>query len=106
MLRRIAIGLCLLATLVVMIPLVSSTAHNLRAQFSSASHRTTAFTCVVAPTSSNAAASSGNAGSASRDARSDAGPAKWNLHQPSRKVAGNHATVPTTVTLLPTASSR
>jgi len=37
MLRRILIGLCLLATLVVMIPLVSSTAHNLRAQFSSAS---------------------------------------------------------------------
>ena len=39
MLRRIAIGLCLLATLVVMIPLVSSTAHNLRAQFSASSHR-------------------------------------------------------------------
>lgn len=39
MLRRIAIGLCLLATLVVMIPLVSSTAHNLRSQFSSASNR-------------------------------------------------------------------
>ena len=39
MLRRILIGLCLLATLVVMIPLVSSTAHNLRAQFSASSHR-------------------------------------------------------------------
>lgn len=39
MLRRIAIGLCLLATLVVMIPLMSSTAHNLRTQFSVSSKR-------------------------------------------------------------------
>jgi hypothetical protein len=39
MLRRIAIGLCLLATLVVMIPLASSTAHNLRSHFSASSRR-------------------------------------------------------------------
>jgi hypothetical protein len=39
MFRRIAIGLCLLATLVVMIPLVTSTAHNLRSQFAATSHR-------------------------------------------------------------------
>lgn len=38
MFRRIAIGLCLLATLVVMIPLVTSTAHNLRSQFAAKSH--------------------------------------------------------------------
>lgn len=39
MLRRVALSVCLLATLVVMIPLVTSTAHNLRAQFSANSHR-------------------------------------------------------------------
>lgn len=39
MLRRIAIGLCLLASLVVMIPLVTSTAHNLRSQFAASSSR-------------------------------------------------------------------
>ena len=39
MLRRITIGLCLLASLVVMIPLVTSTAHNLRSQFAATSHR-------------------------------------------------------------------
>ena len=38
MLRRIVIGLCLLASLVVMIPLVSSTAHNLRSHFTASSH--------------------------------------------------------------------
>ena len=35
MLRRIVIGLCLLASLVVMIPLATSTAHNLRSHFAS-----------------------------------------------------------------------
>jgi hypothetical protein len=39
MLRRIALALCLLVSLVVMIPLVSSTAHNLRSHFSAGSHR-------------------------------------------------------------------
>lgn len=39
MLRRITIGICLLASLVVMIPLVTSTAHNLRSQFAATSHR-------------------------------------------------------------------
>jgi hypothetical protein len=39
MLRRVALSVCLLATLVVMIPLVTSTAHNLRAHFSANSHR-------------------------------------------------------------------
>ena len=39
MLRRITIGVCLLASLVVMIPLVTSTAHNLRSQFAATSHR-------------------------------------------------------------------
>ena len=39
MLRRIALSLCLLASLVVMIPLVTSTAHNLRSQFAASSHR-------------------------------------------------------------------
>ena len=38
MLRRISLAICLLASLVVMIPLVSSTAHNLRSQFSVRSH--------------------------------------------------------------------
>ena len=56
----------------------------------------------MAPSSSNAAASSGNAGSASRDARSDVGPAKWNCtnRAESRRKPRDF---PTTVTLLPTA---
>ena len=39
MLRRVALSVCLLATLVVMIPLVTSTAHNLRAQFSASTQK-------------------------------------------------------------------
>jgi hypothetical protein len=38
MLRRFALGLCLLASLVVIVPLVSSTAHNLRSHFGASSH--------------------------------------------------------------------
>ena len=40
MLRRMALALCLLASLVVMIPVITSTAHNLRSHFASSSrHR-------------------------------------------------------------------
>ncbi len=39
MLRRFALALCLLASLVVIIPLVNSTAHNLRSHFAASSHR-------------------------------------------------------------------
>jgi hypothetical protein len=39
MIRRFALALCLLASLVVTIPLVSSTAHNLRSHFAASSHR-------------------------------------------------------------------
>jgi hypothetical protein len=39
MLRRFALSICILASLVVMIPLVSSTAHNLRSHFAAGSHR-------------------------------------------------------------------
>ena len=38
MVRRFALALCLLASLVVIIPLVSSTAHNLRSHFAASSH--------------------------------------------------------------------
>src|SRR5712691_2096071 len=38
MLRRIALSLSMLASLVVMLPLATSTAHNLRFQFASSSH--------------------------------------------------------------------
>lgn len=39
MFRRLALSLCLLASLVVMIPLITSTAHNLRSHFSASSNR-------------------------------------------------------------------
>ena len=39
MVRRFALALCLLASLVVIIPLVNSTAHNLRSHFAASSHR-------------------------------------------------------------------
>ena len=38
MVRRFALALCLLASLVVIIPLVNSTAHNLRSHFAAGSH--------------------------------------------------------------------
>ena len=38
MVRRFALALCLLASLVVIIPLVNSTAHNLRSHFGTSSH--------------------------------------------------------------------
>src|SRR5689334_25407848 len=38
MVRRFALALCLLASLVVIVPLVSSTAHNLRSHFAASSH--------------------------------------------------------------------
>jgi len=38
MVRRFALALCLLASLVVIIPLVNSTAHNLRSHFAASSH--------------------------------------------------------------------
>jgi hypothetical protein len=39
MMRRIALSLCLLASIVVMLPFASSTAHNLRSQFAARSHK-------------------------------------------------------------------
>ena len=38
MVRRFALALCLLASLVVIVPLVNSTAHNLRSHFAASSH--------------------------------------------------------------------
>lgn len=101
MLRRIAIGLCLLATLVVMIPLVTSTAHNLRAQFSSASHRRRHSRAWWRR--HRAMLRRRQAMLARRRARRALMLSRRNGIAPSEpKVAGNHATNPTTLTL-PTA---
>ena len=102
MLRRIAIGLCLLATLVVMIPLVSSTAHNLRAQFSSASQRRRHSRAWWRR--HRAMLRRRQAMLARRRAMRAVMLARRNGIAPTEpKVVGNHATIPTTVTLLPTA---
>jgi hypothetical protein len=101
MLRRIAIGLCLLATLVVMIPLVTSTAHNLRAQFSAASHRRRHSRAWWRR--HRAMLRRRQAMLARRRAMRAVMLARRNGTAPTEpKVAGNHATIPTTVTL-PTA---
>ena len=101
MLRRIAIGLCLLATLVVMIPLVSSTAHNLRAQFSASSHRRRHSRAWWRR--HRAALRRRQAMLARRRAMRALMLARRNGMAPAEpRVAGNHATIPTTVTL-PTA---
>ena len=101
MLRRIAIGLCLLATLVVMIPLVTSTAHNLRAQFSAASHRRRHSRAWWRR--HRAMLRRRQAMLARRRARRALMLARRNGIPPTEaKVAGNHATLPTTLTL-PTA---
>lgn len=101
MLRRIAIGLCLLATLVVMIPLVSSTAHNLRTQFSAASRRKHSRAWWRRH---RAAIRRRQAMLARRRARRALMLAQRNGTVPSAepKVMGNHATLSTTMTL-PTA---
>ena len=101
MLRRIAIGLCLLATLVVMIPLVSSTAHNLRAQFSASSHRRRHSRAWWRR--HRAMLRRRQAMLARRRAARALMLARRNGIAPTEpKVAGNHATIPTTLTL-PTA---
>lgn len=101
MLRRIAIGLCLLATLVVTIPLVSSTAHNLRAQFSSASSRRRHSRAWWRR--HRAMLRRRQAMLARRRAMRAVMLARRNGAAPTEpKVVGNHATLPTTVTL-PTA---
>ena len=101
MLRRIAIGLCLLATLVVAIPLVSSTAHNLRAQFSSVSHRRRHSRAWWRR--HRAMLRRRQAMMARRRAMRAEMLARRNESAPTEpKVVGNHATIPT-VTLLPTA---
>lgn len=101
MLRRIAIGLCLLATLVVMIPLVSSTAHNLRAQFSASSHRRRHSRAWWRR--HRAMLRRRQAMLARRRAMRALMLARRNGIAPTEpKVAGNHATIPTTMTL-PTA---
>ena len=101
MLRRIAIGLCLLATLVVMIPLVSSTAHNLRAQFSASSHRRRHSRAWWRR--HRAMLRRRQAMLARRRAMRTLMLARRNGIAPAEpKVAGNHATIPTTMTL-PTA---
>jgi hypothetical protein len=101
MLRRIAIGLCLLATLVVMIPLVSSTAHNLRAQFSASSHRRRHSRAWWRR--HRAMLRRRQAMLARRRAMRALMLARRNGIAPTEpKVAGNHATIPTTLTL-PTA---
>src|SRR5687767_4488916 len=101
MLRRIAIGLCLLATLVVTIPLVSSTAHNLRAQFSSASSRRRHSRAWWRR--HRAMLRRRQAMLARRRAMRAVMLARRNGVTPTEpKVVGNHATIPT-VTLLPTA---
>ncbi|MGQ0762425.1 MAG: hypothetical protein ACT4OT_10495 [Acidobacteriota bacterium] len=100
MLRRIAIGLCLLATLVVMIPLVSSTAHNLRAQFSSASQRRRHSRAWWRR--HRATLRRRQAMLARRRAMRAVMLARRNGIAPTEpKVAGNHATIPTTLTLPP-----
>lgn len=102
MLRRIAIGLCLLATLVVMIPLVSSTAHNLRAQFSSVSQRRRHSRAWWRR--HRAMLRRRQAMLARRRAMRALMLARRNGIAPTEpKVAGNHATIPTTVPLLSTA---
>ncbi|HEV2905363.1 MAG TPA: hypothetical protein VGW32_09955 [Pyrinomonadaceae bacterium] len=101
MLRRIAIGLCLLATLVVMIPLVTSTAHNLRAQFSASSHRRRHSRAWWRR--HRAMLRRRQAMLARRRAMRALMLARRNGIAPTEpKVAGNHATIPTTLTL-PTA---
>lgn len=101
MLRRIAIGLCLLATLVVMIPLVTSTAHNLRAQFSASSHRRRHSRAWWRR--HRAMLRRRQAMLARRRARRALMLARRDGVAPTEpKVAGNHATLPTTLTL-PTA---
>ena len=101
MLRRITIGLCLLATLVVMIPLVSSTAHNLRTQFSASSHRRRHSRAWWRR--HRAMLRRRQAMLARRRARRALMLARRNGIPPAEpKVAGNHVTIPTTVTL-PTA---
>ena len=101
MLRRIAIGLCLLATLVVMIPLVSSTAHNLRAQFSASSHRRRHSRAWWRR--HRAMLRRRQAMVARRRAMRALMLAQGNgTAQPEPRVAGNHATIPTALTL-PTA---
>jgi len=101
MLRRIIIGLCLLATLVVMIPLVSSTAHNLRTQFSASSHRRRHSRAWWRR--HRAMLRRRQAMLARRRAMRALMLARRNGIPPAEpKVAGNHATIPTTVTL-PTA---
>ena len=101
MLRRIAIGLCLLATLVVMIPLVSSTAHNLRSQFSSASNRRRHSRAWWRR--HRAMLRRRQAMLARRRARRALILARRNGITPTEsKVVGNHATIPTTLAL-PTA---
>ena len=101
MLKRIAIGLCLLATLVVMIPLVSSTAHNLRTQFSASSqrrhsrawwrrHRARLRRRQAMMARRRAARALMLA--RRNEGRNDVGPT-------GPKVVGNHATLPTTLTL-------
>lgn len=101
MLRRIAIGLCLLATLVVMIPLVSSTAHNLRAQFSASSQRRRHSRAWWRR--HRAMLRRRQAMLARRRAMRALMLARRNGVAPTEpRVAGNHATIPTTLTL-PTA---
>ena len=101
MLRRIAIGLCLLATLVVMIPLVTSTAHNLRAQFSASSHRRRHSRAWWRR--HRAMLRRRQAMLARRRAARALMLARRNGMAPTEpRVAGNHATIPTTLTL-PTA---
>ena len=101
MLRRIAIGLCLLATLVVMIPLVTSTAHNLRAQFSASSYRRRHSRAWWRR--HRAMLRRRQAMLARRRAARALMLARRNGTAPTEpRVAGNHATIPTTMTL-PTA---
>jgi hypothetical protein len=101
MLRRIAIGLCLLATLVVMIPLVTSTAHNLRAQFSASSHRRRHSRAWWRR--HRAMLRRRQAMLARRRAARALMLARRNGTAPTEpRVVGNHATIPTTMTL-PTA---
>lgn len=98
MLRRIAIGLCLLATLVVMIPLVTSTAHNLRTQFSASSHRRRHSRAWWRR--HRAMLRRRQAMLARRRARRALILARRNGTAPTEpKVAGNHATIPTRLTL-------
>ena len=103
MLRRIAIGLCLLATLVVMIPVVTSTAHNLRTQFSASTQRRHSrawwrrYRAKIRRRQAMLARRRARARAMMLARRTGITPAP-----PAPKVAGNHATI-STATILPTA---